>query len=297
MPLYSCEACNFSTKIKTQYKQHLQTKKHSKNTKEITPNNEIPKIENPEGSTKEHKYRKLGAQRSTKEHATQNPIFSCEHCNKGFSSFKILTRHQKLYCSEISQKSIYKKTEVEELKNIIKEEREEHKREKEKLYQYIDKLIEKAGYTINNTQNITLNNFGNEDLSHITDKVKTDLIKLPFGMIPKMIEYVHFNNEKPENKNNAITNKKEKLIKVFKENKWCYQTKHELLDDLIQTNYNRLDEFYENNGISCLNDQQNVRYKKFQELFDGEDSEVVEQIKKKSELILLNDSLKDKTDL
>jgi len=54
-----------------------------------------------------------------------------------------------------------------------------------------------------------------------------------------------------------------------------------------------LDEFYENNGITNLNDQQNIRYKKFQELFDGEDSEVIEQIKKKSELILLNDNLKD----
>ena len=293
MPLYLCEPCNFSTKIKTQYKQHLCTKKHARNTKEPTPILENSKISDQKGSTKEHKYRKSGAQRSTKEHATQNPIFSCEYCNKGFSSFKILSRHQKLYCSEISQKSLDKKTELEELKTMIKEEREEHKKEKEKLYQYIDKLIEKAGYTINNTQNISLNNFGNEDLSHITDKVKTELIKLPFGMIPKMIEYVHFNNEKPENKNIAITNKKEKLIKVFKDDKWCYKTKHELLDDLIQTNYNRLDDFYEDNGTNQLNDQQNMRYKKFQELFDGENEDVLDQIKKKSELILLNDSLKD----
>ena len=227
MPLYSCEACNFSTKIKTQYKQHLGTKKHSRNIKETSPVLETTKIPDSEGSTKEHKYRKSGAQRSTKEHATQNPIFPCEHCNKGFSSFKILSRHQKLYCSEILQNPVYKKTEVEELKNIIKEEREEHKREKEKLYQYIDKLIEKAGYTINNTQNITLNNFGNEDLSHITDKVKTDLIKLPFGMIPKMIEYVHFNNEKPENKNIVLANKNDNKIKIFSQGKWVYRNKNE----------------------------------------------------------------------
>ena len=121
MPLYSCEACNFSTKIKTQYKQHLLTKKHARNTEQTTPILEIPKIPDQKGSTKEHKYRKMGAQRSTKEHATQNPIFSCEYCNNGFSSYKILVRHQKMYCSEISQKPGYKKTEVEELKNIIKE--------------------------------------------------------------------------------------------------------------------------------------------------------------------------------
>jgi len=293
MPLYSCDHCNFSTKIKTQYKQHLITKKHIRNIKGISCEIEIIEKSVKKSSTKEHKSIKRRAQKSTKEHATQNPIFPCVHCKSDFSSYAILSRHQKKHCPEILQKSENKEIELEELKYIIKEEREEHKREKEKLFQYIDKLIEKAGYTINNTQNITLNNFGNEDLSHITDKVKTDLIKLPFGMIPKMIEYVHFNNEKPENKNIALTNKKEKLIKVFKENKWCYQTKNELLDDLIQTNYNRLDEFFENNGTIQLNEQQNNRYKKFQDLFDGENSEVVEQITKKSELILLNDNIKE----
>ena len=45
--------------------------------------------------------------------------------------------------------------------------------------------------------------------------------------------------------------------------------------------------------VTQLNDQQNMRYKKFQELFDGENEDVLDQIKKKSELILLNDSLKD----
>ena len=288
MPLYTCEACNFSTKIKTQYKQHLDTKKHQRNTKECTSVNKNENFSYISGSTKEHK----GAQNgSTREHATQNSIFFCDHCKSAFSSYKILVRHRNKYCSKINESIVDKKTEVEELKNIIKEEREEHKKEKEKLYKYIDKLIEKAGYTINNTQNITLNNFGNEDLTHITDQVKNDLIKLPFGMIPKMIEYVHFNDEKPENKNIALTNKKEKLIKVFKENKWRYQTKHELLDDLIQTNYNRLDQFFENNGATGLTDHQNNRYKKFQELFDGADDNVIDQIKKESELILLNGSL------
>ena len=39
---------------------------------------------------------------------------------------------------------------------------------------------------ISNT--ITLNSYGNEDLSHITDSLKNDLIKIPYEMIPKMIE-------------------------------------------------------------------------------------------------------------
>ena len=41
----------------------------------------------------------------------------------------------------------------------------------------------------------------------------TDFIKVPFGMIPKMIEAVHFNEQKPEKKM-AFTNKKDNKIKV-----------------------------------------------------------------------------------
>ena len=57
MPLYLCDHCNFSTKIKTQYNQHLSTKKHIRNTKDLPCETEI--IENPvkKSSTKEHKSR------------------------------------------------------------------------------------------------------------------------------------------------------------------------------------------------------------------------------------------------
>ena len=48
-------------------------------------------------------------------------------------------------------------------------------------------------------------------------------------MIPKLIEAVHFNDKKPENKNILLPNKKDKLIKVYKDNKWHYKTKDETL--------------------------------------------------------------------
>ena len=52
----------------------------------------------------------------------------------------------------------------------------------------------------NNTQNIQLNNYGKEDMSHISDTLKTQLLKIPYGMIPKMIEAVHFNDHVLKNK-------------------------------------------------------------------------------------------------
>ena len=53
---------------------------------------------------------------------------------------------------------------------------------------------------------------GKEDLSHITDQLKTQLVQMP-EMIPKMIEQVHFNKDKPENKN--ISLKRDNKVKVF----------------------------------------------------------------------------------
>ena len=89
-----------------------------------------------------------------------------------------------------------------------------------------------------------------------------NFIKLPFTGVQNMIEQVHFNNKKPENKNIAITNKKENMIKVYKDNKWRYKDKGEIIDELIQINYGRLDDHYEKGLDRKLSNVHNNRYKK-----------------------------------
>ena len=95
---------------------------------------------------------------------------------------------------------------------------------KDKLYNQVSSLIDKVGDT-NIQNNIILNNFGKEDLSHITDALKDELLKIPYCAIPKMIEAIHFNDEKPENKNIMLPNKKENLLKVYEGDKWVYKNK------------------------------------------------------------------------
>ena len=93
---------------------------------------------------------------------------------------------------------------------MLEEQKIQFENERKNLYKQIEKLLDKVGNTTNiqsNVKNtITLNNYGNENLSHITDSLKTQLVKIPYGMIPKLIEQVHFNDEYPENKNIALTN-------------------------------------------------------------------------------------------
>ena len=97
--------------------------------------------------------------------------------------------------------------------------------EKTQLYSQVATLLDKVGNTTNIQNNIILNNYGNEDLSHITDKLKTELLKIPFCAIPKMIEAIHFNDEKPENKNIVIPIKKRIWLKYFKEINGYIKTK------------------------------------------------------------------------
>ena len=93
--------------------------------------------------------------------------------------------------------------------------------ERKLIYNHIDNLLQRVGNTtINQTNNIQINSYGNEDLSHITDSLKTQLINIPFGMIPKLIEYVHFSSDKPENKNIVLANKNDNKIKIFSQGKW-----------------------------------------------------------------------------
>ena len=283
MPIYTCNECCYETKIKTHYTRHLNTNKHKikcKNSIIIEPET-YPK------TTYEY------------EKEAQLKEFMCEYCDKTYSTSSHLSRHRKNCKLKVEQE--HQKKELAELKQMFKEERERNQIERETylkervdLHQHIGELIKKAGNTTNNTANITLNCYGHEDLSHITDDLKMEWVKLPYGMVQKMIEHVHFSKKRPENCNIKLTNKKDKMIRVFRGNKWKYQDKDEVVSELIQTNYCRLDDFYENIAINELPNTINSRYKKFQTQFDEDDNELKEKLMKESEMVLLSENLKQK---
>ena len=282
MPHYSCELCKFFTKLKTDYKRHLKTKKHLSNLERNT----LKSQKEPKRAAKEPQKSQKEPKRAAKEPALfLNTIYYfCIYCNEKFSTFANKRRHEIHRCSENNNKS----NEIginEKIKNIEKK----HEQEKKQLYKNIKKLIEKTGNVTNiqNTQNIKLNNYGNEDLSHITDNLKTNLLKLPYGMIPKMIEEVHFSDDKPENKNIELTNSRDNKLKVFTGDKWIYKNKEETINDLLDGKYFILDSHYEN-ICDDFNNVSQSRYETFRSFFDEKDKKMYEQLKKECELVLLN---------
>jgi len=268
MPLYTCTHCMFFTKLKTDHKRHLLTKKHLKKLEEL-----------PLMSTNEHKMSTNEHKMSTNEHkmSTTFKKHSCDYCDETFTTLPNKRRHEIHYCKQIPDK----------VENVIVE----LKKEKKQLYKQIDKLIDKAGNTTfnsqTNTQNIKLNGFGKEDLSHITDSFKTQLLNGPYGMIPKMIEQVHFSEDKPENKNISLTNSRDNKMKVFTGDKWVYKNKDEIIHDLMDGKYFIMDTHYES-MCEDLNDINQSRYETFRDFFDDREKKMYEQQKKECELVLLN---------
>ena len=298
---FSCELCSFSTPLKANYRRHLSTKKHLKNVEvnnnkhlhekkeyydppnhsnippihsNIPPNHSnIPPIHSniPPNYSEDFESKSLSFDKIKK--------FTCEYCDSTFTRKDNLNKHLKSRCHK--KTNLEKK--LEDMKNEYEEKIEKYERDQKLLYNHIDKLLEKVGDT-NITQNIVLNCYGKEDLSHIPTSKWSSLLKLPYVMIPKMIQEVHFNKNCPQNNNICIPNKKEPYVKIFTDNKWHLADKKSTINDLIAKNFNRIDEYYNLNGNTILDDSQKKRY---EEYLDSKDKDNDQEIKN-VELVLIN---------
>ena len=202
--------------------------------------------------------------------------YVCDTCYKSFKTHASMRRHELHYCKE----RLSKEDMAKEIRKLNKE--------KDKLYKQIDELIQKVGDTTNNVQNnIILNNYGNENVEHLTDTIKNAFLKIPYGAIPKMIKCVHFNDAVPENKNIKLPNKNDSLVKIYKNNKWIYKDRNETINDLIGTKYYILDKHYDKvEGELPLTIKS--RFSSFKENVDEKDKEILKNLKKDCNLVLLN---------
>ena len=303
MPLYKCDYCNYSTKIKQHFTKHNNTNKHRnrmielglmskeghliiqnnpaviQNNPKIIQNNPVNCINNP----------------AIIQNNPAPKIYKCDFCPKTFTIHANKRRHEMYRCKEnpdfldklINDKNNRIKN-LEKDKESLKKYNEKLEAEKKELYKQVSTLLDKVGDT-NIQNNIILNSYGKEDLSHITDALKTELLSIPYGAIPKMIEAIHFNDEKPENKNIMIPNKKDNLVKVFEGDKWIYKNKNETITDLVDSKYNIIDDHYdEMDNAEKVNQNIKTTFTKFRKFYEEGDEEMVANLKKQCELVLLN---------
>ena len=188
MPTYLCEHCIFSSKLKGNFKRHLESQKH----KNAISSEELMTKKDHEKTKKDHEKTKKDQKRPQKKK------YICDHCDEIFTTFSHKRRHELHFCKKSpyveekkekekieKDKELYQQTiKVATLTNDNKYQSKEIvklEKEKEKLEKKVDKLTNKIGNTITNniqtnstctntsTNNIKINSYGKEDVSHITD--------------------------------------------------------------------------------------------------------------------------------
>lgn len=164
--------------------------------------------------------------------------YKCDDCNSYFTFKNNYYRHKKYNCKN-KELSITNGQKILDLENQIKE--------------IIEKIGKQGTSSIKNTQlniegnsgqvaetinNITINNYGQEDLSSIDQDVFESIASNEYNMIQKMVEYIHY--EIVSNRNIYIPSVKEKYAMVLNGDKWDYINKKDLINQLVSNNYDLL---------------------------------------------------------
>ena len=221
---YNCELCKYKTNHQTNYKKHLTSNKHKKNEEELNKKQ-----------------------------------FSCKYCGQMYHHKQSVNKHIKYSCT---------KNKDEDLKELVRllndkldhkdkliENKDKQLEHKDKEIENKDKQIEKLkgkleiniNTTVNNIQNnnITLLSYTETDTSHLTEHDYKKCIETKNWCVVKMIEKVHFNPKKPENRNLFIPSMKDKYVMVYEAGNWklnhtkdviekLYDEKEELISEWVE---------------------------------------------------------------
>ena len=234
MVVYNCESCIFSTIIKQHYQRHLTTNKHLL-TQKVNPKSTLGKPEvNPKG--------KILPLATSDEVVVQNKNV-CKYCGNLFSCKQSMYRHIKYTCHK------NKDEDLKELVRLLNIKLEKQGKQIESQARQIERLMGKleinGSFNTTNIQNITLLSYKDTDTSHIKDIDYINCIKKVCLCVIKLIEKIHFNPDKPENKNIYISNMKDKYLLVYEKDSWVLKNKNREIDKLYEEKELMIEEWLE----------------------------------------------------
>ena len=242
--MYKCEICNKTFKYNSLFLKHKNKKKPCRNINEAKQDmNDINR-----------KYANITQLISDKN--KKSVIDKCYFCDKNFSTKGNLIKHKNNACKNykdlLLQQQNYREL-INKLKNKdieianLKEENKKLQEENNKIIiadnqpKNIQNNINITNNVTNNNLHIHLNNFGKEDLSHISDEDYIKYIKTLYRGLTKFIKHVHCHEDNPANFNILLEEKNSKNIKVFVDNKWIQTDSNQLISQLKDEKLNILD--------------------------------------------------------
>ena len=214
---FDCKCCKYKTIYKTNFEKHLLTNKHKKNSEIV-----------------------------------EDKPFTCKYCSQKYKYKQSLSKHVKYSCTKNKDEDLKELVRLLNDKLEYKDKQLEHK---DKEIENKDKQIEKLkgkleiniNTTVNNIQNnnITLLSYTNTDTSHLTDHDYIACIKTTNGCVVEMIEKVHFNPKKPENRNLFIPSMKDKYVMVYEAGNWKLNHKKDVIEKLYDEKEELISEWVE----------------------------------------------------
>ena len=235
--------------------------------------------------------------------STENTVLHiCASCQKNFAHASSLSRHR-AKCKENEVKVDYLETEIKELRKEIELLKNNHQtnpttnnantniENQTNNTQIKNQNIENQQIE-NQNNNIIINCFGNENMDYITDKVIFHCMNKIYGSIPLLIEKIHFDPDHPENHNVKIPNKKLPHAKIMNHKRqWQIVNKKDVIDSMIDTGYNLLDEKFQEKSYE-LADNKQQHFRDFQAKYEDGDKDTIRNIKDKVEMLVINNSRK-----
>ena len=243
MTNYSCQRCGYENNKKYNFKKHIYRKfTCPSKLKEIDIIDIRREFEIQEMNRSN--YNVMNCQKNVINAIKINKQYTCNYCNKSFNKRQNRWRHEKDFCKE-KQKQETMEKKIKQMEYEISQ----LKKQKNKTDSIVNNKNNNnnSNNNINSHNTIIVNNFGEENIEYITDKMFKRLILKGSQGIPSLIKQIHFNPKHPENHNVRINNKKSKYAEVIEDKKWRYKHKKSFLDDLVDFGYITLEEFKENN--------------------------------------------------
>ena len=229
---YLCKCCEYHTTIKANFNKHLLSQKHKLKTEnafikgnDLKSINSQPKV-NPKSTFSQPEV-------SPKSFA----LFECKYCEQKFKFKQSMYKHIKYSCTK------NKEEDLNELVRLMNNKFESQAKQIEKL---MGKLEIHGSFNNNTINNITLLNYTDTDVSHLTEQDYKKCIKKVCFCVMGLIEKIHFNPDKPENMNIYISNIKDKYLMVYQNGKWNLKNKKEL-DQLYDEKEYMIEQWIEEN--------------------------------------------------
>jgi hypothetical protein len=187
------------------------------------------------GDYERHINRKTSCTDMPKENADK---YKCTICNSGFSTNSNMNKHFKK-CKTVKE-SNEKEEERDKLFKFLLENKSalENAALLGKAQQVTNNNIDKQQINnidkqqIINNNNIKLIAFGQEDMSYITDNICKQILSKGFQSVPKLIEHIHFNKDKPEYHNVYISNFRNAMALAFNGENWDTLEMDGIIDQL-----------------------------------------------------------------